>query len=70
MYRDTYEHVDMDKWRMYREAGLAIAETPTFIPLEEREAEVLGAVAEYVHEYQPVFEVELGLKRSAQEGQI
>ena len=55
MYKNTYENIDvnMKEWAEARSYGLNIPEKPDFIPLEEREKEILAIVAGYTGEYYP-----------------
>jgi hypothetical protein len=53
MYKNTYENVDTDMWTKAREMGVDIPEKPDFIPLEEREEEILATVAGYTGEFYP-----------------
>lgn len=55
MYKNTYENinVNMKEWAEARSYGLNIPEKPDFIPLEEREKEVLQIVAAYTAEFYP-----------------
>jgi len=55
MYKNTYENIDVDmkEWAEARSYGLNIPEKPDFIPLEEREKEILAIVAGYTGEYYP-----------------
>jgi len=55
MYKNTYENinVNMKEWAEARSYGLNIPEKPDFIPLEEREREILAIVAGYTGEYYP-----------------
>lgn len=55
MYRNTYENinVNMKEWAEARSYGLNIPEKPDFIPLEEREKEILATVAGYTGEFYP-----------------
>ena len=43
----------MNEWAEARSYGLNIPEKPDFIPLEEREKEILAIVAGYTSEYYP-----------------
>ncbi len=61
MYRSTHEQHDEDEWAEYHRAGLAIPESPTVYPLEQREKEALVVVAEYAHEFRPELDGALGL---------
>ena len=55
MYKNTYENIDvnMKEWAEARSYRLNIPEKPDFIPLEEREKEILAIVAGYTGEYYP-----------------
>ena len=55
MYKNTYENIDinMKEWAEARSYGLNIPEKPDFIPLEEREREILAIVAGYTGEFYP-----------------
>jgi len=53
MYKNTYEHVDMDLYSKLKAWGLALAEKPAKMGLEEVEETVLQMVAAYTLEYYP-----------------
>jgi len=53
MYKNPYENINMSEWEEARSYGLNIPEKPDFIPLEEREKEILAIVAGYTGEYYP-----------------
>jgi len=55
MYKNTYENinVNMKEWAEARSHGLNIPEKPDFIPLEERNKEILQNVAGYTAEFYP-----------------
>ena len=53
MYKNPYENINMSEWEEARSYGLNIPEKPDFIPLEEREKEILAIVAGYTGEFYP-----------------
>jgi hypothetical protein len=53
MYKNAYENVDIDMWTNAREMGVDIPEKPDFIPLEEREKQILTTTAVYAAEFYP-----------------
>jgi hypothetical protein len=63
MYKNTYENnIDMNEWAEARSFGLNLPEKPDFIPLEERENEILQTVASYTNEYYPELLDQLDLR--------
>jgi hypothetical protein len=69
MYKNAYENVDTDMWANARKMGVDIPEKPDFIPLEEREKEILATVAGYTSEFYPELLDPLDLRSYVEEGE-
>ena len=61
MYENPYKNININEWAEARSYGLNIPEKPDFIPLEERNKEILQIVAAYTAKFYPELLDPLGL---------